>query len=147
MDAGVIGACIDHGRKGLPKLPYALMRVNGKCEYIHRNTYAVHNGKSMEDLKGVHIMHTCDNPRCINPLHLVAGTNASNMRDKALKRRAPAKLTDEQVLMIRATVFTRANTQSDLAKQLGVDASHISKISSNKHCTYAEERMGLFHSI
>lgn len=139
--------CIDHGKKGLPKLPYALQRHNGKCEYIHRVVYAENNQLTLADLKGKHICHTCDNPRCVNPNHLFMSDNKGNMRDKALKKRAPSKLTDEQVIMIRATEFSKCNTQKDLAARLGVDGSHISRILSGAHGKYAEERMGLSRSI
>jgi HNH endonuclease len=38
-------------------------------------------------LPGAVIMHTCDNPRCINPKHLVLGTQAENIRDMMAKGR------------------------------------------------------------
>lgn len=37
--------------------------------------------------KGDVIMHTCDNPPCINPTHLLRGTQADNMKDMRAKRR------------------------------------------------------------
>ena len=137
--------CIDHGKKGLSKLPYALKRHLGKCEYIHRVVFAESNGLSIEDIRGWHICHTCDNPRCINPAHLFVSDNAGNMRDKALKRRAPGKLSDEQVIAIRNTVFSKDVTQVSVARLYGVDPSHISRILSGHHGKYAEERMGLSH--
>lgn len=36
---------------------------------------------------GEHICHHCDNPPCINPEHLFAGSNDDNVRDKVQKAR------------------------------------------------------------
>lgn len=138
--------CIDHGKKGLPKLPYALQRFNKKVEYMHRVAYAQTHGYTMGQLEGKHVCHSCDNPRCVNPAHLFLSDNVGNMRDKVLKGRAPGKLTDEQVLAIRNAVLGKELTQKALAKQYGVDASHISRLRSGHHGKYAEERMGLSHS-
>lgn len=139
-------SCIDHGKKGQPKLPYALQRYNKKIEYIHRVAYAVKHGLSMDDIKGKHVCHTCDNPRCINSDHLFLSDNVGNMRDKALKKRAPSKLADDQVLAIRRTVLGDGVTQKSLANQYNVDPSHISRLRSGQRGEYAEERMALSHS-
>jgi hypothetical protein len=38
--------------------------------------------------KGFVVMHTCDNPKCVNPSHLKVATQAENRRDCAKKGRA-----------------------------------------------------------
>jgi hypothetical protein len=47
--------------------------------YLYRLIYAWWYGA---DLNGWVIRHACDNPRCINPLHLKIGTQADNMHDR-----------------------------------------------------------------
>lgn len=40
---------------------------------------------------GMHVLHQCDNPCCINPEHLVLGTHADNMRHKSERKRIHGK--------------------------------------------------------
>lgn len=57
---------------------YPRRSVNGKLMRLHRIVYEHYHGKIPE---GHVIRHTCDNPKCINPLHLTIGTQADNMSD------------------------------------------------------------------
>jgi len=53
-------------------------------EYAHRWAWEKFNGPIP---KGMYILHRCDNPPCINPLHLRLGTHRDNMHDMLAKGR------------------------------------------------------------
>ena len=73
-----------HGRAG-----HILIRPNSEPTrnvYIHRLVWEAHNAEPIPE--GMIIMHTCDNPRCVNPEHLQLGTMSDNTRDMWSKGRA-----------------------------------------------------------
>jgi len=37
--------------------------------------------------KGIQVLHRCDTPCCVNPLHLFLGTPSDNIKDKMVKGR------------------------------------------------------------
>lgn len=90
----------------------------------------------------MHIMHSCDNPSCVNPAHLSAGTAADNIQDAARKGRMsgpklrgmenPAsKLTDEAVRKIRIQL-SRGRVMRHIARDFGVDQTVVHRIRDNK---------------
>lgn len=77
--------------------------------------------------------HACDNPACVNPIHLFPGNHALNMADMANKGRASIqvtnrKLTDEQVLAIRNSDLSL----NKLAKEYNVVKSTVSYIKNGR---------------
>lgn len=123
--------------KGHP-LIYPTLRFGGKMHRAHRFSYQAFHGPIPPSL---HILHSCDNPRCVNPHHLRAGTHRENMQDKIKFPKPPrvstrTKLTPEQVLEIQASPFTTRK----LGKLYNVSASRISRLKrQNKiKCTYNE---------
>lgn len=94
--------CIDHQRIG-DRQGYGRRNTkHGKSQFLHRLKYCAAHGLKIEDIAGKVVRHACDNPRCINPDHLLLGSVADNNLDRAIRGRNPdAKLTDEQVAEIR----------------------------------------------
>jgi DNA-binding transcriptional regulator YiaG len=112
---------------------YGAIWTSGTVRRAHRVSYEIHCG-SIPD--GLHVLHRCDNPICINPEHLFLGTNADNAADKTAKGRQArearlpqTKLSDDDVRTIRAS---SGATQNELAERYGVDQSLISHIRRNK---------------
>lgn len=63
---------------------YGLGAYKGKTEHVHRIVY---RGKRGPIPKGWDICHTCDNPPCVNPLHLFAAPRVANLIDMRNKGR------------------------------------------------------------
>jgi hypothetical protein len=51
----------------------------------HRFSWSMHNNKEIPS--GMVIMHSCDNPLCVNPNHLSVGTHMENTHDMLKKGR------------------------------------------------------------
>ncbi|QDG61200.1 HNH endonuclease [Pseudarthrobacter sp. NIBRBAC000502771] len=85
--------------------------------------------------EGAVVCHACDNPPCINPAHLFAGTHQDNADDMARKRRSANgersgvhKLPDANVDEIRGLYSSGAYLQRELAEAFGVTQSAVSMI-------------------
>lgn len=63
---------------------YAVCKVDGKQSRAHRALYFLLNPDADRSLV---VMHTCDNPACVNPAHLKLGTVRDNMLDMVNKGR------------------------------------------------------------
>ena len=73
--------CISHHRDSWG---YPILKRNGYTSHMSRFVYKKYKG--MMSRKKM-VMHTCDNPACINPDHLILGTQLDNMRDRQKKGR------------------------------------------------------------
>ncbi len=63
---------------------YGQIGYHGQNTSAHRVSYIFEKG---EIPKGFVVMHTCDNPPCVNPRHLKLGTQQQNIEDMVKKGR------------------------------------------------------------
>lgn len=77
--------------------------------------------------KGMNVLHSCDNPPCVNPRHLRVGTQAENSMDVAIRSRSGVrKLSDDDVREIRS--LRGKMTISEIARRFGVGKSQVARI-------------------
>jgi len=109
---------------------YGVFMANKVSHRAHRFSWIQANG---EIPKGMFILHSCDNPCCVNPDHLSVGTHQDNMDDMVKKgRQNPArgtkhsshKLTEKQVRAIRASSVSSRK----LGAEYGVSKTLINHI-------------------
>lgn len=111
---------------------YGRFQIGGKGSPqlgAHRVSFQLNNGGEMPLV----VMHKCDNPPCVNPAHLEAGTHKENTADmiaKGRKRISRAlgdnnfntKLTPDDVRAIRLRQGESANS---VGRSFGVDHKAI----------------------
>lgn len=123
---------------------YGKTSVGRKTLYAHRVAYELNAGLPVGSLE-LHIRHTCDNPNCVNPSHLIVGTAQDNANDKVSRGRSLfgskhnlTHLTDADVIYIR----TSSEKGVDLARKFNVLKATISNIRTGKswkHLLTAED--------
>lgn len=115
---------------------YPQIRYKRKFVMLSHVIYELHFGELRE---GLQVLHHCDNPKCLNPDHLFAGTNKDNVDDMVMKNRQShqgspgmkgekhpqAKLNDISVVDI---LRDRTLNLRQMAKKYGVSMAVISKI-------------------
>lgn len=68
---------------------YGGVSVNGRWRKAHQVSWELTHGPIPH---GMELLHSCDNPPCVNPDHLSLGTHRDNMHDMSVKGRAHGSL-------------------------------------------------------
>lgn len=134
----------------IAKNGYGKVRVNGGIQSAHRVAWFITYGEIPADMW---VLHSCDNPRCVNPGHLWLGTTQDNTADRHRKGRDAkglkngrythpetiprgeghhnAKLSDDAIRQIRKRRFMGVYLHV-LAKEYGVVIRTITAIVSKR---------------
>lgn len=78
---------------------YGKLKWNGKFVGAHRISFMIHHGPI---LNGLVVRHTCDVKNCVNPNHLVVGTQKDNMIDRLVRGRGRLKVSKETAEAVRS---------------------------------------------
>jgi hypothetical protein len=123
------------GPLGYRKTHYGQFWFRGSMRRATRVAWEIVNGRWPGEM---HVLHKCDNPRCVRPSHLFLGTAADNMQDMKNKGRGdtgargekhhqtPLKKSD--VVAIRAD----SRLQKTIAAAYGISQTAVSNIKLRK---------------
>jgi hypothetical protein len=120
------------------------MRSGRNTFKAHRESFRIHNPEAWDP--ALHVLHSCDNPRCVNPAHLRLGSHQDNMQDaKERGRFNPergadrynAKLDPGKVRQIRR-LRAEGISQASVAKMFDINPGTVSRITRRLRWKHVE---------
>lgn len=125
-------------------LGYGHLKFLGHYENAYRIAWILPDYKIPNDMS---VLHSCDNPTCVNPKHLFIGTQLDNMQDMTRKGRRAygekvsnaneknpnSKLTENQINKMRKRFRAGGITKAELGRQYGITRGHVCKIISGRN--------------
>lgn len=113
-----------------------ISRGDGKKMKAHRLSWEIDRGIKAGKM---FIRHTCDNPSCVNPAHLLRGNHKDNMNDMKKRGRSMtgtknplSKLSREQVEEMRELYAMGEYRHVDLAEKYGISRTAVTLILNKK---------------
>lgn len=116
---------------------YGRVSFYGKARSTHRLSKYLFGHMNTKQFNNIHavVMHRCDNPACINPHHLVVGTQLENIADRHRKGRSrngsavwSARMTEEDVRNIRLEYKNSQRSAEELSLKYKISVAQIKAI-------------------
>lgn len=115
---------------------YGRMAIGHRRVPAHRVSYIVEHGSIP---RGLHILHRCDTPACVNAAHLRTGTHQENMKERNERMRSASgakngrsKLAPRQVRAIRDLYSLGSYSYAELSEIFLIDPSIVGDIVNRK---------------
>lgn len=132
--------------QGSTRRGYGMIKVQGRTVSAHRYAFELFVGPIPDDKP--HLLHSCHNPRCVNPDHLSAGTHAENMQQKAETGRAKAtavrgqkhpkaRLTRAQVVDIKRRL-RNGESQTSIRRSYNLGKGVVWSIANGRTWTHVD---------
>lgn len=75
-----------------------------------------------------HILHKCDTPSCVNPLHLSRGTHQENMKDREAKKRNKPRIKFSPDVILAIENAHKCVSNSELSCLFDMTSAHVSRV-------------------
>lgn len=125
---------------------YGKMKVGIVDVRAHRFAYEFFRGAIPD---GLLVRHTCDNPACVNPSHLLVGTDKDNSDDKVRRTRhlrgealgdrrwGGARITEDHVREIRVR-YAAGEAPKAIGIRYGISGGYVSQIVARRCWRHVE---------
>jgi len=128
-----------------PSVEYPVFTIEkGMTITTHRYSYLLTHGY-LPTGHAIHVCHSCDEPRCVNPRHLWLGTAKANFAEMIVRGRKKrgeahrdAKLTEDDVRAIRARYVKDVTPIGPIANRYGVSKSAIGSVIHRRSWGYLD---------
>jgi len=103
----------------------------------HRLAFVEHHDMHLNQIEGLVVRHSCDNPPCMNPEHLLLGTQADNVQDMMDRGRgysggAPRRVSSDTVAQVFKLRDQNWSFQR-IGRELGMSHTYARDIYIGKH--------------